>query len=407
MPRAGNDRFIGGHHVELLRCGAEYFPALLRAIGEARREIFLESYIFADDAVGCSVADALCAAARRGVAVRVLVDGFGARHFPEKFGARFLESGARYLVYRAEIARFSLHRYRLRRLHRKLVALDGRVAFIGGINIIDDDNTPPGMGARFDYAARVEGPILAHILAAMRRTWEAVALASFQRRLRLPGFSWAESVAPTPESAQGQKVMFLPRNNFYRRGSIPNAYLDALRWAKRSVTLANAYFLPGWRFRNALLAAARRGVRVTLLVQGKSDHPLLHYATEALYDHLIAAGIRVFYYRSGFLHAKVAVVDERWATVGSSNIDPLSLFMAKESNIAVLDEAFARQLSESLCLAIRHDTTERAFGRQSFFSRCAGWLCYGLARLLADLIGYGHWHNSAAKAPRVASEPER
>ncbi|MDR2637576.1 MAG: cardiolipin synthase ClsB [Zoogloeaceae bacterium] len=386
-------RFTGGNRIDLLHCGAEYFPALLAAIDGAEREIFLESYIFADDETGRNVAAALEHAARRGCAVRVLVDGFGARHFPQTFGPSLQQAGAQYLIYRAEIAPFILRRYRLRRLHRKLVAIDGKIAFIGGINIIADDNTPPGIGPSLDYAVRIEGPLLAPILSTMRRAWETVAWVSFKRHYRLPDDRPLQA-----QPAGNQRAAFLLRTSLRHRDNIANAYLEAILMAKESVLLANAYFLPGWRFRRALTAAARRGIRVTLLVQGKSDHALWHYAAQALYDKLTRVGVRVFEYRQGFLHAKVAVIDRQWATVGSSNIDPFSLFLAKESNIAVLDGHFARQLEDSLLTAIHEGATEHGVKPQTPLSRLLRWLCYGLVRLLADIAGYGHWHRPPGRS---------
>jgi cardiolipin synthase len=385
--------YLGGNRITLLDSGAEYFPALLEAIHRAQREIFLESYIFADDEIGRAVIQALVGAARRGVAVRVMVDGFGARHFSRAFGATLQAAGAAYLIYREEIANlgelFNLRRYRLRRLHRKLAAVDGQTAFVGGINIIADENAPADVGARLDYAVKIEGPLLAPIWQTLRRTWENVAWASFKRRCRLP----ANDLAP-PQVVGFQQAAFLLRSSFRHRNTIANAYLEAIRAARVSIVLANAYFLPGLRFRHALMSAARRGVRVTVLLQGKSDHPLMHYATQALYETLLESGVRVFEYQAGFLHAKVAVIDGLWATVGSSNIDPFSFFLAKESNVVILDAQFAKQLGDRLARVIACDAKEltlQTLGRQPWPSRIPRWLSYGLVRFLSDIAGYGHW----------------
>ncbi|MDR2364731.1 MAG: cardiolipin synthase ClsB [Zoogloeaceae bacterium] len=379
--------FTGGNHITLLRCGEAYFPALLEAIAAARREIFLEAYIFADDAIGRAVAAALADAARRGVRARVLVDGFGARHFIATFGDLLRAAGVAVLVFRLEIARFSgafrLRRHRLRRLHRKLVAIDRRIAFIGGINIIDDYNVPFHIGPRFDYCVRIEGPLLAPIWDTLRRDWEKVAWASFKRRDRLPA-----NDLPDPPVAGFQQAAFLLRNSIRHRNTIANAYLEAMRAARVSIVIANAYFFPGLRFRRALTNAARRGIRVTVLLQGKSDHPLLHHASQALYGLLLRAGVRIFEYQRGFLHAKVAVIDQKWATVGSFNIDPFSLFLARESNVAVLDSPFAVELDASLRQAIANDAKELTLNileRLPWHSRLLRWLCYGLVCLMTAL----------------------
>lgn len=381
--------FTNGNRITLLNSGAEYFPALLDAINQAQWEIFLESYIFADDEVGNAVVAALVRAAERAVAVRVLVDGFGARDFPKIFGARLEVAGAHHLTYRKEIGNFSLRRFHLRRLHRKLVVIDGRIAFVGGINIIDDNNAPLAHRPRYDYAVQVEGALVAPIRQATRRMWENVAWVSFKRRYRLPHVDVIQTASALPGQ---QRAAFLLRDNIRHRNDIARAYLGAIHNAKHSILIANAYFLPGTRFRHALKAAAARGVKITLLLQGQSDHVLLQYATQALYNILLTEGIRIFEYKKSFLHAKVAVVDDRWATVGSSNIDPFSLLLSKEGNVVVEDKTFARELAASLNAAIAagaEELTQQYLGRQPLHSRLLRWASYGLLRLCLGLVWHG------------------
>lgn len=385
--------FLGGNRITLLNSGREYFPALLHEINLAHQEIFLESYIFVADEVGNEIAAALVRAADRGVVVRILVDGFGTRDFTEVFGPRLQAAGVQYLIYRQELARFRLRRHRLRRLHRKLVAIDGRVAFVGGINIVDDNNAPIALRPRYDYTVRIEGPLLIPIRQALRRMWENVSWASFKRRYRLP----TDDPCPTCCQPIGQQTAaFLLRDNFRHRNTIANAYLEAIQTAEQEILIANAYFLPGFRFRHALKSAVQRGVKVTILLQGQTDHPLLHYATQALYGTLLQEGMRIFEYRKSFLHAKVAVVDERWATVGSSNIDPFSLLLAKEGNVVVLDQGFARELRHSLQAAMvegAEELTRQDQGKLPLYSRLLRWLSYGIVRLFVGAAGYGprHW----------------
>ncbi len=387
--------FRDGNRLQLLNSGREYFPALLQALDAARQEIFLESYIYARDPAGDAVTEALIRAAARGVSVRVLVDGFGARDFPEQIGPALQDAGVQYLIYRQEMARFRLRRHRLRRLHRKLVVIDGRVAFVGGINIVDDDNAPLALRPRFDYAVQIEGPLLQDIHPAVQRMWENVTWASFRRRYRLP----LTDDCPACIAPQGQqRAAFLLRDNIRHRNTIANAYLDALERAQKSVLIANAYFLPGFRFRHALRQAVQRGVKVTILLQGQTDHPLLHYATQALYGALLQEGIHIFEYRKSFLHAKVAVIDGHWSTVGSSNIDPFSLLLAKESNVVVEDTHFADTLENSLRQAMENgaqELTPETLGQLPFHSRLLRWISYGIVRLFVGAAGYGprHWHD--------------
>ncbi len=382
--------FLPGNRLTLLNSGADYFPALLAAIAEAQVEIYVESYIFANDEIGHEVASALCQAAGRGVQVNLTVDGFGARNFADDFMGMLTSAGVRALFYRPEIGRFHFKRHRLRRLHRKLAVIDARIAFVGGINIVDDNNAPLAMRPRYDYAVRIEGPTLAQVHRAVRRMWEIVAWANFKRRFRL-----APVAAPCCTAAGVQSAAFLIRDNIRHRNDILHAYIDAIDGARHEILIANAYFLPGVRFGRALYAAARRGVRITVLLQGKSDHPLLRYATQTLYAEAMRAGIRIFEYEKSFMHAKVAVVDGEWATVGSSNIDPFSLLLAKEANLAVRDRHFASQLQDSLHAAMADGAREvvpNDISRQPWHVRLSRWLAYGLVRAAVGLAGYGHRH---------------
>ena len=354
----GDAEFHPGNRVELLESGIAYFPALITAIEGAHEEVHLETYIFADDEIGRQVVGALCAAVRRGVAVRVLVDGFGAREFHDHpgLGMRLVRVGGEVLVYRPDIARFALSRQRLRRLHRKLVVVDGHVGFIGGINIIDDydmGTTPEQIPPRFDYALRIEGPVVDDMHASLREVWRLVRWATFAARPPAPEPLRRWTNAATLVGGSGVvSARFVQRDSLRFRHAIEVAYLDAIKAATDDILIADAYFLPGRRFRRALEAAARRGVRVTLLLQGRVEYALLHYATLGMYRLLSKSGIRIVEYRASFLHAKVAVVDGQWATVGSSNIDPFSLLLAREANVVIRDRVFAGRLRGSLEAAI-------------------------------------------------------
>ncbi|MCK6389550.1 MAG: cardiolipin synthase ClsB [Azonexus sp.] len=381
------DAFVPGNRLTLLNSGHQYFPALLAAIAAAEREIYLESYIFADDPIGHEVTAALCSAAERGVTVNVTVDGFGARNFARDFRPRLSAAGVRTLFYRPEIGTFHFRRHRLRRLHRKLVVIDGRIAFVGGINILDDNNAPAEMRPHYDYAVQVEGPVLTQIHHAARRMWEIVTWVNFKRRFRLKPL-----VTPCCQPAGTQAAMLRIRDNIRHRNDIQHAYIDAIHAAQHDILIANAYFLPGIRFARALRQAAQRGVQVTILLQGKTDHPLLQSATQTLYAAGLAAGIRIFEYEKSFMHAKVAVIDGCWATVGSSNIDPFSLLLAKEANLFVADPVFAGELQASVRDAMRHGAREvlaADLKRQPWYARLLRWLSYAAVRAMIGLAGYG------------------
>lgn len=378
--------FLDGNHLTLLHNGADYFPALEAAIDQAAREIYLETYIFAPDRTGLCIAEALKRAARRGVTTHLLIDGFGSKALPRALVEELREAGVQVLIYRPELAPLRLRRHRLRRLHRKIAVVDARVAFVGGINIIDDMDTPGQTPPRYDYAVRVEGPLLQSIQATARRLWALVAWSQLKRRRRrrLRGMS--------PAPAGDMRAAFVIRDNLGHRRDIEEAYLEAINDAHDEIVLANAYFLPGRHFRQALIRAAERGVRVVLLLQGRVEYALLHYATRALYGVFLEAGIEIHEYHRSFMHAKVAVVDGRWATVGSSNIDPLSLLLAREANVVSSDASFATELRASLEQAMAQGArpvTSAHWKSQPLFARLLSWLSYGGVRLLMGMAGYG------------------
>jgi len=378
--------FLPGNRLDLLETGSEYFPALLAAIEQAGVEIRLETYIFENDITGHQIARALTRAAQRGVAVHVMVDGFGARGFMQHLGGDLLADGVEVLVYGPDVSPFTLRRHRLRRLHRKLVAIDARIAFVGGINIIDDMHTPRHIPPRHDYAVRIEGPMLAPIHASMRHLWQLVRWTSLPRRYKSAAWRSVTSI-PCGEVA----AAFLTRDNLRHRRDIEDGYLEAVLGAHREILLANAYFLPGRRFRHALIAAARRGVKVTILLQGQVEYMLLHYATHALYGALLSAGVHIHEYHKSFLHAKVAVIDGTWATVGSSNIDPFSLLLAREANVVVKNAAFAGNLLASMRRALESGAQEvrrEDWTKYSLPARIASWLAYSVVRLMVGVAGY-------------------
>jgi len=381
-------RYRPGNELVLLKGGATYFPALVAALDAAEREIWLETYIFADDPAGRAVADALVRAAHRGVAVRVMVDGWGAKHYLTPRLERMLTAGGVYLLkYRPEVQPWHFRSHRLRRLHRKLCHVDGRVAFVGGINVIDDMNTPGHRPPRVDFAVRVRGPVTASVVQAMQRLWALNELVQF-RTSDVPLFP---DLAPG-ERAGTQTARLAIRDNLRHRRDIEVAYLAGIRAARREILIANAYFFPGIRFRHALTDAAARGVKVTLLLQAKVEYRLLHFASRALYGHFVGAGIVIQEYHRSFLHAKVAVIDDRWATVGSSNIDPYSLLMAREANLFVRDAAFADRLRADLVAMIeagaRPVDPARWLGR-SLVSKAACWIAFGIVRVGMGILGYG------------------
>ncbi len=390
-------RYVGGNRLTLLKNGERYFPALVEALDRAREEVFVESYIFADDETGSLVADALARAAARGVRVHLLLDGFGARDFAPRWRESLRAAGAEVLVFRPEVSPWNLKRGRLRRMHRKIACVDAVVAFVGGINIIDDYDTPGQTPPRYDYAVRVDGPLAREVRAAAARLWAQVSWATFRRRW--PDFaSLRTALNPPPEpraAADGQRAALVVRDSLRHRRDIEDAYLHHMGAAREEILIACAYFFPGRRFRRALTEAAARGVRVRLLLQGRVEYALLHYASRALYGSLLDAGIEIHEYHRSFLHGKVAVFDCCVACVGSSNIDPLSLLLAREANLFVDDAGFAEELRASLEQAMETGSqplARRQWKLRPLPERARIWIAYGIARLVMSFYGFERYH---------------
>ncbi|MGZ8211507.1 MAG: cardiolipin synthase ClsB [Burkholderiales bacterium] len=385
--------YVDGNQLTLLESGREYFPALEAAFDAACREIHVETYIYEDDEAGQRIAAALVRAAGRGVATHLLVDGYGSKKLSDSLVSKLRAAGVKVLVYRPDIAGWRAPRQRLRRMHRKLAVIDGRIAFVGGINIIDDMHTPHHTPPRFDYAVKIEGPLLELIHPAARRLWTIVLLTQL-------GGGWPEfdDLEPDVTAPGTQRAAFLVRDNLWHRNDIEEEYLAAIGRARSEILIASSYFFPGLAFRRALTEAAGRSVRVILLLQGRVEYRLLHYASRALYGALLDAGVEIHEYHKSFLHAKVAVVDRTWATVGSSNIDPFSLLLAREANVAVDDPAFATRLHASLTAAMASGAREveaEHWHRRPWPARVAHWACYGFARLLTGLSGYAQTQDFA------------
>jgi len=378
---------VSGNQLRLLQSGLEFFPALIAAIDAAQIEVHLETYIFNADASAGAVRDALMRAARRGIPVRLLIDGVGSRGRSDTWLAELEAAGVRVLVYRPLATGWRSSPRSLRRLHRKLAVIDARIAFVGGMNLIDDYEPVRFAQPRLDFSVEVQGPLLAHIHSSVRHLWRLVALT--QLRAGEP----PQRIEPTWPTDGHVRAAYVVRDNFAHRRDIERAYFAALARARQEIILASAYFLPGQRFRKLLKKAALRGVRVQLLVQGHTDHPFYQTAARALYHDLLTAGVEIHEYQASELHAKAAVIDGHWVTVGSSNIDPFSLLMAREANIVVEDASFARDLQRRLQQAIVQSIPldPADWPQRPWPQRMLSWLAYGVVRLMLGLAGFGRW----------------
>ncbi|MDP2074079.1 cardiolipin synthase ClsB [Hydrogenophaga sp.] len=341
-----NSHWVPGNHFKLLENGEGYYPRVFEVIAAAEREVLLETFILFDDKVGRQLQQALLAAAGRGAEVHVLIDGWGSPDLPESFTQPLLDAGVRLRSFEPVQRLFGARINLLRRMHNKLVVVDGERAFVGGINYSEDHLTESHPQGKQDYAVEVEGPLVGQIQAFCR----ANVLAPQPTRGQWIQRWRADLEDDSSQGAEdnGAVAAFVTRDNHLHRTDIERHYRAAVRSAQRRVLIANAYFFPGYRLLRDLRRAARRGVQVDLVLQGHPDQPWVKRATELLYRHLLRAGVNIFEYNERPLHGKVAVVDDTWATVGSSNLDPTSLSLNLEANVVVRDVEFARQLRERI-----------------------------------------------------------
>jgi len=339
--RRGNWR--EGNTVELLENGEGFFSRAFEAIGQAQREVLLETFILFEDKVGKRLHDCLLDAARRGVRVEVTVDGFGSPEFSSDYLRELCDAGVRFHVFDPHSPLFGVRLHIFRRMHRKLLVIDGERAFVGGINYSADHLSDFGPEAKQDYAVELRGPIVGDIHAF------ACDAAQLPRAGRLK---------PDAQQRGDAEVMFAVRDNQVRRRDIEQHYRLAIRSARREIMIANAYFFPSFGLLRDLRRAARRGVRVTLILQGRPDEPLAMWAGRSLYRYLLRAGVRIFEYGRRPFHGKVALIDDDWATVGSSNLDPLSLSLNLESNVFIRSTTFNATLRARLA-ALRDEHCEQ------------------------------------------------
>jgi cardiolipin synthase A/B len=346
-----------GNRLTLLENGEGYYPRVFEAIAGARREVYLETFILFDDKVGRQLQQVLIQAARNGAKVHVLVDGWGSPDLGPEMLQPLIDAGVDVRAYEPLRGLLARRINVFRRMHRKIVVVDDEVAFVGGINYSVDHLAEFGKMAKQDYAVEIAGPLVQQIRAFCR-----AALATPQPEARAWRWRWRRE--PQQQEGRERRGMHAPRtgalaalvtrDNHRHRRDIELQYRAALRLARQRVMIANAYFFPGWYFLKDLRRAARRGVRVDLIVQGEPDMAFVRFAASMLYAHLVRAGVRVYEYCERPFHGKVAVVDDEWATVGSSNLDPLSLALNLEANVVVRDTEFASHLRQRLDELMAH-----------------------------------------------------
>lgn len=390
-----------GNQIELLENGDMFFPAVFSAIDEAQHKVYVETFIWFEDNVGRQLHKAVLAAAKRGVSVEVLLDGYGSPDLSDEFVTELTTAGVIFRYYDPRPKIFGMRTNLFRRMHRKIVLIDDRIAFVGGINYSAEHMIDYGPEAKQDYSVRIEGPVVEDIHQFVlsnlpenetpRRWW--------RRRTRA-------SENATPGEAQ---VLFIWRDNEEHRDDIERHYLKMLANARQEVIIANAYFFPGYRLLHAMRNAARRGVKVRLIVQGEPDMPIVRVGARLLYNYLLKGGVEVYEYLTRPLHGKVAVMDDHWATVGSSNLDPLSLSLNLEANVLIHDRNFNQKLYENLTRLITEEcrqVDETMVPKRTWWNLTKSVLAFHFLRHFPALVGWLPAHTPRLSQVKPPVQPE-
>jgi cardiolipin synthase len=392
------------NRVELLENGEAYFPRVFEALRQAQSEILLETFILFEDKVGNELQSILIEAAQRGVRITMSLDGFGCGELSTEFLAALSNAGVRLQIFDPAPLTLGIRTNWFRRLHRKIVVVDGEVAFIGGINFSADHLADYGPEAKQDYAVEVRGPAVVdvHHFALLQGGRPARAMYWWQRRRRR-----RSELAFSEHDGQ---VRLVYRDNREHQSDIEDVYLQVLRRAQRRVVIANAYFFPGYRLLREIRNAARRGVEVRLILQGQPDMLVAKLAARMLYDYLLKDGVIIYEYCERPLHGKVALVDDDWSTVGSSNLDPLSLSLNLEANVLIRDRAFNHELFERLDQLSREHCTsmpENHAPRGRLWRLTIGFLVFHFLRHFPAWAGWLPAHKSRLKPFRHQPQTSR
>jgi cardiolipin synthase A/B len=335
--RNGRTVFSRGNRVELFDQGGKFFPAMLQACREAQSHIHLEFYIIRDDRMGGSFAEALLDAVKRGVEVFLIYDYMGCFDTPGSYFKRLEQSGVRCLPFNPPSFRRGVAWFD-KRDHRKMAVIDGKTAFVGGINI---GNEYAGFGDTLkhwrDMGMRIDGPAADELQKLFRSNWQE------EEGIVPPG--WAVEYPPASEVGNAE-VLIVNGGPHHNRSLIRSAFRMAIAGASESVKIVNPYFVPGPRVVRSLLRAAGRGVRVQLILPAKNDVALVRLVSRSYYAPLLKAGIEIFEREGTVLHAKVMLIDDSWAVIGSANLDQRSFHRNFEVNVIVDSQAFGRQVAE-------------------------------------------------------------
>lgn len=344
-------RWLAGNAVELIVDGEQFFPVMLRAVREASHSVLMEFYLVSSGHIMERFITEMVAAARRGVMVRLIIDGFGGRKLSDRDRRRLEAEGVVILVYNP--LKLNKLTRNFARDHRKLMIVDQRQAFIGGTGLTDDYWLSENRGCPWhEVMLSLSGPVVADLVGLYNGLWQRFTAT------RLP------PAAPGPEV--GTALMKVTTTDGLYQQGIKLSFLQNVNRSRERIWLATAYFLPSRSVRRALRRAAQRGVDVRLIVAGPyTDQLWVFHASKRHYQRLLKAGVRIFEYQPRFLHAKIGVVDE-WASIGSCNLDHWNLRWNLEANVEVQEPEFVEQVIGMLQADLEHclEMTEERWSRR-------------------------------------------
>jgi len=380
----GLSREYSTNKIKLIRGGREYFDLLIKLIDEARESIHLQTYIYDDDETGKEVGERLTHAARRGVKVYLLVDGYASQSLSAPFVHTIQDAGINFRFFEPVFR--SKYFYFGRRLHHKIFVSDTKYALVGGINISNRYNDRSGEPPWLDFALYVEGAIARELCVLCYKTWRG-----FPRKMELTP---CELTTPRIDTSPGEdRLVRMRRNDWVRRkNEISSTYLEMLRNARRTITILCSYFLPGHEIRNQLIKAAQKGVKIRIIMSGRSDVGIVKPAERFIYNDLLENNIEIYEYQKTILHGKIMVCDSQCMTIGSYNVNNISAYASIELNLDVYHAGFASEINNLLnniaekdCIQITKEWLQK---KQTTFERLIEWGSYELIRFLFYLFTF-------------------
>lgn len=387
MPATGSKlpgKFYEQNRVKIIRGGTAYFNLMIQLIRNAQESIHLQTYHFENDETGQLVAEALVAAAEKKLSVYLLVDGYASQSLSKKTIHSFQEAGVHFRFFEPLLK--SKNFYFGRRLHHKILVTDGRFSLTGGVNIANRYNDFPKLPAWLDFALYAEGEISRELCITCWKTWNG-----FPQKMELTPCEKKQLIFDFKKEATS--LVRMRRNDWVRRkNEISSTYIELFRNAQSHITIMCSYFLPGKIIRRLLRNAAKRGVQIKVITAGPSDITISKNAERWMYDWLIRNNIELYEYQPSVLHAKVAVCDEEWFTIGSYNLNNISAYASIELNLDVKDTSVAGEMKQILDGIIKtdciHITKEALIQSKNIFRQFIHWLSYQAIRFIFFMVTF-------------------